>query len=460
MQTVRHNLLPYQDRIYNDSESDSLAIVGGTGSGKTTFASVWLYNKICKFKGGLFWFCSHNSSTVNTAFGIFTTMIKSFGLVEGRDFQANRSSGVQKVIFANRWGGATVEFKSAMAWQSWVAASVFAVVADEPGRWPAQAHSELAERLRAPKKIGKLQRLYTGVPQGLTKFMEMFSGPDFSSEGVQLVRKNGERIDLLKRADNKLVLHYPTFLNNTIDLESYLRVLYDAYGHNKNLIRAHIYGEFCPLFESRVYDFTEDNIVDRPLDSFKDVYRINISSDFNLNRMAWTGWIVEGINAYCVAEAKRFTINTDAACDQIIMAFDPKKYGNCEVVIDGDASGHAGDTRGYGSDYDLMLNRLRPYYRSVWVRAPTDNGSQRSSILATNRGLCDNPATGRKKHLFFDRSVRNTHEGLYRTVYAENKIAKKGNEEDWPTDYSDSVRYFVREQYPFVEPIYTGRRAN
>lgn len=429
-----------------------LALVGGVGAGKTTFACRWLLNKISLKPKGTFWFCSKQSSTLDVCFRLFESLLIQTGYEENYHYTLKRSSGSQEVNFTS---GAIVRFKSAAAWQSWVSDSVDDAVGDEPGDWDRNAHKWLAERMRGLKaKPGDpiRQILYTGVPQGQTMFMEMFSGSKMKSSGLKFNWREFS-FDLLKVAEDRMVLHFPTFFNTKIDLEQYIRRLLDIYGSSPEFVKAHILGQFCPLFENTVYKFSNRNIQRLSLDDFGDIEHLGLSFDFNVDRMAWTGYVQRAGKEFVVAEAKRGEQSTDTACDDIIVKFPPSRYRNLEICVDGDASGHSRDTRGHSSDYNIIVARLAPHYANVWVRAPKSNGSQRATIIAANRVIAPNKYLKTERRLIVGEHCENTTFGLQNTVFEKSKIKKTGGDEDWFTDFSDTVRYRIAAQFP-IDDMY------
>jgi len=444
----KHSLLPYQDLIFNDYHTPQLCIAAGVGSGKTHMTPRWLNDRLIRAKSRVphpvAWYVSHTYSILKeTCWPAYKEFLDESGI----GYHFNKSEMTLELAY-----GATVVFKSAEAHEKMVGASLVAAVGDEPGRWPDQAFTELAERMRGAELPGGMvrQRLFVGTPQGLTTYMDMFSGPDFQSKGIVVDLPMVGKLDILKEVPGKKkVLHYPTFFNTYINLKEIIPNLLDKYGHDDRLIDAHIFGRFVALHERNVYEFREDNITD--FEKSPDYGDIYVSMDFNVGQMAFTAWQKKEDTAFCVGEAPRNTVGTREACEAILDQFPPHEYRDRKMIIHGDASGHSRSTQADHSDYELARYILADKYRDVIIEVPKANKSVRSTIACTNKALQKNNYSYEPIRLYIDRRQSATIYSMYNTVYHENGKDIDKPSGDLITHPSDTVRYFASGEYPMVD---------
>lgn len=448
---VFFNLLPFQNLILQNQILEEFAIVGGVGAGKTVFACYWLHSKAVKIPGGNFWFCSRTMKTAkDPGIKTYLQILKNLGYVSGKHFFHNKSESTIRYAW-----GSTVTFMSSESWKDWVGASLDAAVGDEPAFWPEGAFRELTYRLRPglfQSSDYVRQLLLTGTPQGLTWYAHEFSGGNFIplQQGYDL-KGEFRPIGFQARDKSRLTLHYPTFLN-PYQTQSYIDKIINNYGHDDALIKAHLFGEFCPIFQSAVFNkMSQGNIVDFTPDPSKSE-NLDLCFDFNVGKMAWTGYQRINNQLFCIEEAGDRVITTDEACDEIISTFPKPIWGGKTAVIDGDATGWAGDTRSHTTDYDIIRQKLQGHFARVIIRVPDSNPSVRTTIVSTNRALFSDPVSGKEKQLLFSRKCSNTIDAMFKTVYTEkgNDIYKPSN--DKVTHRSDTVRYKAHVQFP-IEPI-------
>jgi len=441
---IKHKLLPYQDYILNDYLTPELCIAAGVGSGKTYFIPLWLIDRLLKAKRFVnhpkAWYCSHKNSVLRDP---CWPMLKAFLDNSGIGYTYNKVEMVCTLDF-----GASIYMKSAEAYETWVGSSIVAAACDEPGRWKDEAYKELVERTRGEPLEGMVrQRLWTGTPQGLTAYMDKFSGEDFVSTGPLIDLPGWSGFEVLKEhVGFKKVLHYPTFLNHYIDLKDFIPKLLAEYGHDERLVQAHIYGQFVALNQNQVYEFSDKNLAD--CDPSPELGMLYLSLDFNVGKMAYTVWQDKGEASYCVAESPKRVIGTREACLAFMEQFPPHKYRSGGIVVYGDASGHNRSTSSDSSDYNIVKEMLASKYEDVALRVPKANKSVRSTIGCANKSFKENKYSGEPVRMYIDRRQKATIDSMYKTVYADNGRDIDKPRDDKITHRSDTVRYFASGRYP------------
>lgn len=448
MNESKHQLLPHQEYLLNDQTTQLLAKVGGVGAGKTFFLSLWLILKAFKYPGENLWYCSDSYKlALNPGLETVVTVLKQvFGYTENVHFTANRSAGAPKIKLKAL--NTNIYFQSARAFRDWKGVSLAAAVGDEPGHWPDGAARELLERMRGSTGDAFVRQiLYGGTPQGLTPYMKMFSGQEFKADGPA-IELGGKQYQLGRVAPNKKVLHFPTFLNPHVG-QNYVTQILENYGHDKALIRSHLFGEFCPLFEKNCFEFGDKNIIEHiSLDTNRGP--LKVSFDFNIGQMAWSAsQHTKEDKLLVIREAEQGIVNTDAACQDFIEKFPPFQFKHHPIEVNGDATGRSGDTRGEYTDYDIISHELGKYYSNMTVNVPHVNPGVRVSILATNRALTPNKITKKPIQLLVSKDCPFTIDSMYNTVYTDDgaKIAKPAG--DTVTHRSDTIRYKVWQLFPF-----------
>lgn len=459
---VDWQLLPYQDLILNDHKTPRLAIPGGVGSGKSEFAVLWHHLKACKYRKGSSWCASHTADLVKrTLVKKYLDMLTRFGYVENVHYTYNRSDKILKYFF-----GHEVYFMSAVAWQRWMGDDLTHGTADERGYWPDDAFREFSNRLRGVKYTTDVKQLLsTGTPQGLTQYMEDYSGPEFIETGPVLeIDGKPFYMGRISKDGRKKVLHYPTILN-PYNGDDYVQGRLSELGHDPNLVKAHLLGLFVPLFANACYEFSDKNIVE--IDASPHNGEILLSWDFNVGQMSWTAFQkrqVQGLTQkwdamYGVEECPDRVANTDEACRAFIEQFPPAIYRHIPIVVTGDRGGYDGNTASSVTDYDVIEAYLSKHYDRVYIEAPRSNPSIRTTLLATNRALRPNPADKRPILLYLSNRLVYTINSMHKTVFSDDgRGIAKPTGDTW-THRSDTVRYAVQYEMPFEEIVKAGSYA-
>lgn len=400
--------------MLEDYHTREMAIPGGLGSGKTEFGNYWHHTRVILNPKSRSWYIAPKYDLlryVNMA--RYIAMLKALGYRENKHFKVNLSDRWIEYYF-----GHVVFFKSANTAEQFIADEISHFTSDETGSSDKKAITYAQTRVRCPAaKV--LQSLCLGTPQGLNHFAKRYSGPEFVQDGP------------FKRTKDKLVLHFHTYWNKHLP-KSYIGDLLSNLGHDPQLIKAWIFGQFVPLFEKGVYNFNQEKHT-AVIDPYFDNPMLYLGWDFNVGQVAWCA--EQGIKGgyHVVRESPKGCQGTDEACDAFIEEFPKHKWQNHEIVVDGDASGWAGDTRGLLTDYDIIREKLRPIYPNLRIIAADHNPSVRVRILVTNRLL--------GKQLFsISTKCPNTIEAMNVTAYDGKGGIAKPEKDTW-THWSDAATY-------------------
>lgn len=439
MATTPVILLPHQSALIRDLTTRHLCIAAGLGSGKT-HALVRKHHHLCMVNPrSVSWLSEPTFELIRTvALPAYTDYLSSIGYIEGVHFKVNRSVATLQYVGKNC--NHLVHFKSGETWERWVGAEISHYTADEPARTSRKCFERANDRVRCPKaKV--LQSVYGGTPDIDLRddwYYDIFAG------------KSSARL----KQEGKIKVIRARTEDNPFRPKGYIEQLFDSYGHNKNLILCYVFGEFVVLSENLAYDqYSETkNDVNHPPN--KNNFTIDMTWDFNVNQTAWTACQLEPTPAgdadyFAVAENERNTPGTYDACIQFMEQFPPYKdaqvaWKNHKIVIHGDASGWQSDTSSthlFDSDYDLILQTLRPHYREVVVEAPRQNPYIRTRIESTNRGFS-------KRKLMIHGELTLLKDSLKRTTRDEANKINKPSDDTW-SHRSDNLSYW----YTYHNPI-------
>jgi len=375
LQPTNLTFLPYYYELIQDHKHNELAIPGGKGCGKTTVARFWHHNRSLAAPGGISWWLAPDYSLTRWI-GLegYIRFLESLGWIEGVHFEVNYS----QMVLRYRVNGHSIFFKSANS--KLHGENLTHITIDETGSCDENGIIDALDRVR-DERGGKTQKLFLGAPQGLNHFYDRFSSPDMKVAG---------EFGQFRYNDRKLVLHYRTYWNPFLP-EDYVPGQVDNYGNDELLIRAWICGEFVPLSQGNCYKFNQLIHADKPYGPAKDVEQLFLLWDFNVGQVAWVAAQLIANEWYAVAESPHDCRTTDDAMDDFIKQFSPFIYKSHEIIIDGDANGWAGDTRGLTNDYQIIQARLfSGGYTNVRLAAPRYNDEIQTRVIVTNRAFNQN----------------------------------------------------------------------
>lgn len=302
---------------------------------------------------------------------------------------------------------------------------------DEAGQCAENTPIEVSKRVRCHRALVR-QIIYYGTPEGVGNFFFRKFGSQAVTriEGTQFsVGKNGRCFVLHGRTED-----------NPVVTQDYLETLRAELSWNKNLILAYMFGEFVPLYDHSAYDFDPARQKqDGPTWNDRPVY---LCWDFNVTQgrakgVSWTAQQEDGPDVHVVAENRGSSRTTYEAVDNFMTQFPKREWWDKEIVVTGDANGHSRDTRGYGNDYDIVIQKLRESgYSSAYIKAPRANPSQALRIASVNR-LC---SPNWHQRLLVRPKCSKTIDSLLQTTIGSNgQIIKSSGETH--TDYADTVGY-------------------
>ena len=148
--------------------------------------------------------------------------------------------------------------------------------------------------------------------------------------------------------------------------------------------------EFRQLYEAEwvdysalpVYTFDRAIHVDADRASYDPTLPVEISADFNVDPMSWILGQHHGDLAWDYDEIIiPGGATTDEACTEFICRYPDRVT---PVVVYGDASGASRKTTSKRSDYDIIRQRFRDYYRSVSFEVPAANPAVVQRINSVN----------------------------------------------------------------------------
>lgn len=361
------------DALLEDTKRREHAIVAGVGYGKTRFGPLWMEKRRRdNIRSREFLVIAPTYKLLKErAFQDYNDFLNLSGLVEGVDYKFNASYplldfGGQRVIGVSGDNpAAIVSYNTAGVW------------IDEPALCVEQVRKNVIKRNRCPKARYR-QRLYTGTPEGLNWFYDVFH-PD------KLERKDCHSFN-----DSKLVLHGSSFDNPYLD-EDYLTDLREEFGFDHAYFANYVLGEWVSLSKDRFYfSFSpEHNVKDCTLDLA--LQQFCLCWDANVGQMTWTviqeAQALTGKEYRVVDENGSNGRNIDDACAQFVQKYPPARFKEWRISVLGDASLHARSVHSYQTGYDIIESLLRPHYPHLRVNAHRGNPFVEERSRCTNRLL-------------------------------------------------------------------------
>ena len=238
-------------------------------------------------------------------------------------------------------------------------------------------------------------------------------------------------------SENKMIFHAKTTDNPYLPAE-YIKTMRQEY--DEKLIKAYIDGEFVNLKSGNVYyGFDrEGNTVDN-LEIDKNL-PLNIFFDFNVYPLS-TGYgqhkspMDIRIIGECVLKGHSSTWD---ACSELKKQL-PR---DIDVVIYGDASGTSRSTKNLLSDYQIIDDELRGYFKSITYRVPKSNGPINDRVNCVNAKL-------QKRYLKINKCCVKLIRDLEQVCYTEKGDIDSSNIE--LTHISDALGYYVNLEFPIIK---------
>jgi hypothetical protein len=422
--------------------------VAGNGYGKSYFGARWHYDRMLRNKKSPFSLVTAPKEDLLLKGPVqrLKEVFAAHGLTEGNKKHNDYRIKLRPLDIEMRWGH-VIMCRSAhnSAVSNLVAVDVSHAWVDEPGLCPDQVSTEVAKRTRCPLATVN-QRLYTGTPEGVGWFSEKFGGLD--PEGVRDIE--GHRVPLHSTGEMKLVLHGTTFENRRLR-RGYVDSLIREFAWNKNLFLAYILGQFVPIYDFRGYDFdkTKHGADKLPIHHDRTLY---LTWDFNVTQgraggVSWVTMQEHQNDLHVNAENKGASRTTFEAVDAFAHQFPTHTWGSKEIIVTGDASGDARDTRSYGTDYDIIRQKLAGLgYKNVRIQKPNANPSISMRLASVNRLFSDT----HPDRLYVSSDCPKLQNSFLQTTIDERgKIIKPPRQTH--TDFADACGYGVVKLRPIRE---------
>lgn len=420
-----------------DIKSTNIGVSGGLGSSKTHGMCQWQLARRLMNKGSKFGaFTEPKYSLVETAaIPTWKKVLHAAGWNEGSDFSVSMGQPTPKLRLLRT--NQEIHFLTASNPDLIVAAEYGDIVMDEAGDSPEGAFRNLNARLRCSEATIK-QMMVGGAPQGITWFAKEFDSDTL--EGWTKDKTQNHYHEEKKRRRFRLTTFDNPHVNGG-DVEGYVELLRQMYGHNKNLVKSYIYGHFCPLFEGAAYiEFDpERHVQPCQADPSYDLY---MTWDFNIE-LVWTAFQIQRYGKYGIVKRRySFTNECPDGCEsfdeailEFIRAFPPfDGWRDCRLIVDGDRSGHAGSHKVPESDFEKICKELRKFYTNVSCQAERRVLPERGTVEAVNKVFSYDNAV-------IDPSLKGLIRGLQATRWKKHeRRLEKPSGEDW-THRPDSIKY-------------------
>lgn len=444
--TLRMRLAKGQEQIYLNTSYPKIGVVSGVGFGKTHLA-VRKHHRLCTInKRSRQSLCGAPTHDLlkNNLIPLYLEHLDELGYRQGKHYRITYgSSPVLEYSF-----GHSVLFRplGPQSTKRMVAFTLSHATVDEAGQCAETTPVEVTKRLRCPR-AAVIQQIYYGTPEGVGNFF-------FKHFGGQAVTRLTNSQFSVGNDGRCVVLHGRTE-DNPVMTEDYLTSLRAELSWNPNLIRAYMYGEFVPIYNNSCYDFDpEKHKQDGPTWADRPIYQ---SWDFNVTQgraggVSWVGIQENHSDLHVVAENRGSSRTTFEAVDNFVTQFPVEKFRYSEIVVTGDSSGHSRDTRSYGTDYDIIRQKLAEAgYQNVRIQAPHANPSVGLRIASVNRLFSpDWP----QSLLVRPKCTKTIDSLIQTTINDTGKIKKPAGETH--THYAEAAGYGVTLLRPIKKPHVSG----
>jgi hypothetical protein len=435
--------------LYNDYKTPEIAIIAGTGYGKTTFGTAFHFDRVTINRDTQYSIVTSNTHARlrEANMPMFDQFLREKGFRDRPPFP-DYTINWTYLDLKFRWGH-SILMRSAQKESIRRLVSITAAHAwlDEPGLCDILASIEVTKRVRDPKSKVR-QRLYTGTPEGINWFAEKFGDHEFEVDSTYIKADGSE--GLIHRAPGRLKMHASTRDNMALPSQ-YVEDMLREFAWNENLVLAYIEGLFVPIYDFRGYDLDRKAHV-RPVRIHND-RPLYVCWDFNVSQgrvggVAWCTLQEDGPDLLCAAENKGTSRTTFEAVDNFIEQFPVDDWRTKEIIILGDAAGAGRDTRSYGHDYDIIEQKLKTAgYQWVSMQYPRANPSVALRIATVNRLF----SPKYPKTLFINAKCNRVIASLEQTTIDDKgKIIKPSGQTH--TDFSDAVGYGVVALRPIQKP--------
>ena len=231
--------------------------------------------------------------------------------------------------------------------------------------------------------------------------------------------------------------------------DGYVERLKIKYGKNKNLAKAHLYGEFCDLLEGSAYpDFDEysDHVQDVALFGLPTPSTpIKFSWDWNVNPLAWVACSRVYLNMEYGRRLKYiFHGESSGQSSQIedgviefALQYPVHLYEHTEIRIHGDATGHRRDVRKRGDCFDEVIEQMKKLgYKNVIDVSPDSNPLVPVRVARVNSLFYSD-------HIIIAKHLRNLIKSYNGTAWKQGTFELAKPQSDQLTHWSDASDYVL-----------------
>lgn len=346
------------DCLDDRTQDRTFWITKGLGAGGTYGLAIWHYLRcLDNYQSRFSWAIAPTYQQVaDTLLPTFTeVMTNVFNLEELTDFEVIQSGRPRILLKKTKQ---EIHFKSANRPDRMVGPSISHISGTEVGLWPRMAYEKSSARLRCPK-ANFLQTMGEGTPEGFNWWQKE---ADLNTEIDE--ERNYRRI-ILHTADNE-------FLK-----PGYVDRLIRTYEYDPAKLESYLYGRFVPFTKGTAYwDFYESRnvVLDVAASPFLPV---RMCWDFGVSPLPWVAIQRQPIERHgqrhhrfvALAEGSGKARGLMDACAEFVAWFDPVKYAETPIEIDGGHDGYFGSHLSNSCAYDQILQYLRRYYRRVSIVA-------------------------------------------------------------------------------------------
>ena len=241
------------------------------------------------------------------------------------------------------------------------------------------------------------------------------------------------------KKDSQEIIHAKTTDNPHLP-ESYIELLKEQY--DPTLLKAYLNGQFVNLTSGTVYySFDREKYVLKEEEPLMNGFPVNICFDFNVYpySVSWNQVLTDQNIRWKGEWVSKSHSNTEEACDEVMKLL-PR---DIDVVIYGDASGRNNAANSNVTNYQIIDQKFKNYFRSVQYRVPTSNPAVKDRINCVNAKLS-------KDHIRINPSCIKLIQDFEQVVWNE-----KGNELDKAdiqrTHITDGAGYFILVEYPIQD---------
>lgn len=426
----------------DDYKSSLIAVTGGLGSSKSFGSWQWLYDRLVEFPDCKRAFYTEPAYHLikSVAITTFEKFAESIGLKEGKHYKINRSAP-QVIELFSKGNTQEILLRTCQNPEMIIGFNTGFGVMDEAASCKSDALSRLIARNRM--QFNSIpQILCPTTPEGINWFAERFD-----SDTLADWKSIDDKVDVFLQLidDQELItkrIKVHTEDNARFLPAGYIANLKQTYGHNQNYLKSYLYGIFAPFSEGlavenynpRIHDLVEEKLPN-PNET------IFLTWDWNAKPLSWIAVDAE-YNEYkemeytCLAESELNYSQIEDCCIEFSVKFNPIRFQDTEIQIDGDPSGFNDSHKSRFNDFERVKDQLiKLGFKNVRIQATNRKMREIDTLDALNKVFFEN-------RLFLNK-LKELKRSLMMTQLKKNerKIDKPASE-DW-THKVDALKYLI-----------------